>query len=36
MYLYLTWFMESARGEGRHPPAVARERLQALLRRIED
>ncbi len=36
VYLYLTWFMESCRGEGRHPPPVALERLQALLRRIED
>jgi aminoglycoside phosphotransferase (APT) family kinase protein len=35
IYLYLTWFMESSRGEGRHPPEVSRQRLQALLRRIE-
>jgi aminoglycoside phosphotransferase (APT) family kinase protein len=34
-YLYLNWFLESSRGEGRHPLDVARHRLEALLRRID-
>jgi aminoglycoside phosphotransferase (APT) family kinase protein len=35
VYLYLTWYMESCKGEGQHPPEVSRERLNALLGRIE-
>lgn len=35
VYLYLLWYLESCGGEGHHPPDVARDRLRALLRRIE-
>ena len=34
-YLFLNWYLESCRGEGRHSPDVSRDRLRALVRRID-
>jgi len=34
LYLFLNWYLESCKGEGRHPPDVSRDRLRALLRRM--